>query len=189
MTEYEGFSVHGLEIPDWGDNDPPFQTGYGLALCPSEVFDDDYGNSKRGVYSWTTGDGSDRNELNNGGQNLAGVGGLMYDKYIEESAAAIGCPQADFTEVTPFTDQCWGALPSQNYQYVKEIMGYPRLDPDKSYGGGGVADPNTDPNAYWRNDFYVGESDDYRSWGNKRYVSSYIVRGPMFRGGSMRTTF
>ena len=149
------------------------------------MFDDDYGLTQRGVNvpsPWP--DQVERNQINNGGQNLPGAGQLMYDKYIEESAAAIGCPQADFTEITPFTGSIGIHRPSHNYQYVKELMGYPRLDPDKNYGSGGAGDPNIDPNAYWRNDFYSGDSK--HGWNDEAYVSNYVVRGPMFRNGDVR---
>ena len=79
----------------------PFETGYGLPMGPTQVFDDDYGNTKAGVPP--SGPGQLGNYWPDGGQNICNLGQLMWARYIEESAESVGCPQADFTEVTPFT--------------------------------------------------------------------------------------
>ena len=186
MADNDGFSVHGKEAWQTYEMDYPNMlrdTGYEQSFMPSHVIDDDFGYNKKGFITWTIGDGSPRNQWNNGGQNFPGTGRLMYDKYIEESAAAIGCPQADFTEITPFSGDSTNAKASHNYQYIIEFMGYPKLDPNKNYPGGGPNDPNTDPNAYWRNDYYDGSTSN--AWKGKSYASSYIVRGPLLRSGDV----
>ena len=195
MNEYNGFSVHGFE--DWQSaaySSPPSNhfTGYGLPLYPIAVFDDDYGATKAGGVGvppggWSLTDKIDRNQMYNGGQHFAGVGQLMGDRFLEESAGAIGCPQADFVEITPFAGgSSWGQTREQNFQHVKMIMGFPRLDPDTGpyYTTNGNGDPNDCPGAYWRNDFYQSGSSDHM-WNGIRYISNYVVRGPMFRTGDI----
>ncbi len=182
IAEYDGFSVHGNEnayalatMP--GGGKPGYHSGYGVRMEPTQFFDDDFGNTKLGT-PYSIGDDGGNGWLG-GAQNICNVGQLMWDRYIEESADSIGCPQADFVEMTPFSGSSSGALAGDNYQHVKKMMAYPKLDPDKSYG-----DPNySNPNAYWRNEFFNGSPDYY--WETNRWISSYVVRGPLFRSGDV----
>lgn len=168
------FTVHGAEYGNI--NRTMYEragTGYGWPFYPTALFDDDWANTKPGVM----GNGQEYNAYwnNMGGQNICNVGQLMLDKYIQEKVEAIACPQATFEENAFFSgeDDAFNPVP---YKTIKEIMDIPAVDPD---------DPNpiVDPNEYWRNECYTESSTSqliYR-------MSSYVVRGPIFRSGDVTT--
>ena len=198
MTDNDGFSVHGRE--NWSAyymSAPGFlrDTGYKQSFEPTHIIDNDYGDTKRGVGTsgWIFVHGATQNQFDNGGQNLPGTGGLMYDKYLEESAEAIGCPQADFTQRTQFSGNGTNVLLSHNFQYVKFFMSIPKMKMGETYNptGANAGDPNfKDPNAYWRNDYYHN-SIPYGShnWAGRNLSSSYVVRGPLLRSGDVLNQF
>ena len=164
--DWEGFSVHGEEQVPWVTVSDTHYTGYDLWLFPTAVFDDDFANSKRGVVPAVF----NRNEMNAGAQNICGAGQLMWDHYIDEVGRAIGCPQADFDEITEFSDLSGDVWRNPaDYQYVMKLMDAPKIAPADVSSG-------LDPGAYWRNDFYKPGSVAHH-----RYRTNFMVRGPMFR--------
>ena len=169
MNDYNGFSVHGREMSSWWHDTGPdtFVTGYDLPLRATDYFDDDFRSQKKGQPYDSSGT-QPSNIMNKGRQNICHVGQLMYDRYLEESAGAIGCPQADFDKVTPMTVQGYTA----SYQDVVKYMAKPRIDPNNPGG--------LDPNDYWRNDIFNGLGSF-----NQEARSNYAVRGPMFRPGDV----
>jgi len=85
-----GYSVHGVDMEyAW----PLNETGYGRCFFGSHIFDDDWGDSLPGT---------EGRNLYGGGQNICGVGQLMWDYHLPEAVEAIACPQADYREITGY---------------------------------------------------------------------------------------
>ena len=159
-ADWYGFSVHGEELVSWAKGPSNYYTGYGFGLFPTAAFDDDFANSQKGEVPPTL----YRNEINDGAQNICGAGQLMWDDYIAEASESIGCPQADFDEITKFSDHTGNAWwDPADYKYVQKLMEIPRISDD-----------------YWRNDYF-----EFRSPAHRQYRTNYMVRGPMFRVGDI----
>ena len=169
-SDWEEFSVHGMEGKKKHHEDRGGR--YGWYFTSTAVFDDDCPRSSLSNPDpkWNT--------YSNGGQNICSVGQLMWGAYIEETASAIGCQQADFEEITESS----GGSPQENpasYQDIVEAMSLPRVDPQNPGG--------LDPNSYWRNEYY----DPGAAAGQVKqtpWISNYVVRGPLFRPGDITTS-
>ncbi len=98
--DHDEFTIHGVDMEyAW----PGSKTGFDRCFFATYIFDDDWSDSKPGI---------EGRNLHGGGQNICGVGQLMWDKYLPEDAAAIACPQADSREDNGYN---WGA---KSFSYV-----------------------------------------------------------------------
>lgn len=106
------WSVHGVDMsyPSGGLGWPI--TGFGYRYYFTNIYDDDWGDAQPGVMP------GNRNASSDGGQNICGVGQLMWDQYIDERGEAIACPQSDHRE--PFNDS--GGVNNFTLQYAKATL-------------------------------------------------------------------
>jgi len=150
--ESDGFSVHGQDMQwAWGNtgwND----TGFGRNFQGTYIFDDDWYDSRPGV---------EGRNLHGGGQNICGVGQLMWGLHVPEAFEAVACPQADWRE---------GLRHGMSTKtYTKHWYWW-------DWGSSAKGCVESD----WRQDAYNGNA------GYSYVGTTYAVRGPLFRGSTVR---
>ena len=183
---YDSFWVHGRENISFSGNafagvQQLRDTGNGWPFFPTHIFDDDLPSAPgdidfdaQTITPAQMTSVSDTNLWNVGGQNLAGVGALMWDYFIEENARSIICSQSDHDEVTKYTRN----PASFNYGFLTTTL---------KQVAKAMATSKAPTTLYWRND--LGADGAPSAYGQVFGRAGYAVRGPMFRSGEMTTRY